>query len=255
MTAAAAEDGAEAASAAPGQAGTTGGRAGLPRVAPDRTLVGRLDGVDHGYEVSGWVLDLADQARICTVELRVDGKALAQVRANQVRPDLEALRLRTGCGFRMTVPASVFDGVIRSLEVWVQPEGVRLGPRRPIAGVIRDHKPYPKEFSADSILRLEDGVIDYDRVFPSAFLARHGVRAAVAYAYLWLLKRPPDRGGWDHYSEKILAGEMGLGEVLRGLAQSEEAAKARRSGLDLLIDFEAVLNTAAGLPEPPVEGG
>jgi hypothetical protein len=256
MTAPAAEDGA-AAAASGGQAGATGGggRAGLPRVAPHPTLVGRLDGGDHGDEVCGWVLHHADQARVCTVELRVDGKALAQVRANQARPDLAALRLRTGCGFRMTVPASVFDGVIRTLEVWVQPEGVRLGQRRPITGVIRDHKPYPKEFSADSILRLEDGPIDYDRVFHSAFLARHGVRAAVAYAYLWLLKRPPDRSGWDHYSEKILAGEMGLGEVLRGLAQSDEAAKARRSGLDLLIDFEAALNAAAGLPEPPVEGG
>lgn len=241
--------------AAPAPSPAPVGRAGLPRIAPDRTLVGRLDGVDHGYEVSGWVLDLADPSRICSVELRVDGKALAQVRASQPRPDLEALRLRTNCGFRITIPAAVFDGVIRSLEIFVQPESIRLGQRRPLAGVIRDHKTYPKEFSADSILRLEDGPIDYDRIFPPAFLARHGVRAAIAYAYLWLLKRPPDRGGWDHYSERVLSGEMGLGEVLRGLAQSDEAAKARRSGLDLLLDFEAVLNAAATLPEPPREAG
>jgi hypothetical protein len=229
-------------------------RAGLPRVAPDRPLAGSLDGVDHGYEVSGWVVDMSQPTRACGVELRVDGKVLAQVRADVPRPDLTALRIRPDCGFRITIPAAVFDGAIHALEVWVQPEGVRLGQRRPLAGVIRDHKPYPKIFSVDSILRLEDGVTDYDRVFGGAFLQRHGVRAAVAYAYLWLLKRPPDRSGWDHYCDKILAGEMGLGDCLRELAASEEGIAARRSGIDLVADFEAVLAAAARLPRPLAGG-
>lgn len=220
----------------------------LPRVPGSRSLVGSFDAIDHGYEASGWVLDMAQPARTCAVELRVDGKPVAQVEAHLPRPDLAALRLRAGCGFRITIPAPVFDGVIRSAELWVQPEGVRLGPQRPIAAVIRDHKTQPKEFSVDSILRLEDGAIDYDRVFPSAFLQRHGVRAAVAYAYLWLLKRPPDRSGWDHYSERLLSGQTSLGSFLRDLAASEEATRARRSGIDLLADFEAVLAAASRLP-------
>lgn len=227
----------------------------LPRVPQSRSLVGSFDGIDHGYEASGWVLDMAQPTRHCLVELRVDGAPLAQVEAHLPRPDLRAFRIRPDCGFRITIPAAVFDGVIRSVEVFVQPEGLRLGPPWPLAAIIRDHKAYPKEFSADSILKLEDGAIDFDRVFGSAFLQRHGVRAAVAYAYLWLLKRPPDRSGWDHYSERILAGEIGIGACLRELAASEEAARVRRSGIELSSEFEAVLAAASRLPPAKPGGG
>ncbi len=232
-----------------------GGARGLPRVAPGRTLVGSFDGIDHGVEVSGWVLDLAQPARLCTVELRVDGNAITQVRASLPRPDLQGLRIRSDCGFRITIPASVYDGAMHAVETWVMPEGLRLGGRRPLAGVVRDHKTQPKEFSVDSILRLEDGQPDHERIFTSAFLMRHGIRGAVAYSYLWLLKRPPDRGGWDHYSGLILAGEISLGTCVRELASSEEAAKARRSGIDLIADFEAVLAAAATLPTETGPGG
>jgi hypothetical protein len=88
-------------------------------------------------------------------------------------------------------------------------------------------------------------------VFTTAFLQRHGVRAAVAYAYLWLLNRPPDKSGWESYSERILTGEIGLGTCLRELSASEEAARARRNGIDLLSEFEAVVAAAARLPAAP----
>ncbi len=233
--------------AAEEQVGPAGARP-LPRVAQSRTLVGSFDAVDHGHEASGWICDLAQGGRVCQVELRIDGRPVAQVEANLPRPDLRPYRIRTDCGFRITIPAPVFDGVIHSAEVVVLPENLRIGPPRPIAAVILDHKTYPKSFSVDSILRLEDGAVDYDRVFPQAFLARHGVRAAVAYAYLWLLKRPPDRSGWDHYSERILAGELAIGTFLRDLAASEEAQRARRSGIDLTLEFESVLAAASRLP-------
>jgi hypothetical protein len=221
---------------------------GLPRIAPGRTLVGTFDAIDHGYEASGWIFDMAQPARVCVVELRIDGQAVAQVEANHPRPDLRAHRVRPESGFRISVPASVFDGVIHTAEVFLQPEDIRIGLPRPIAAVILDHKTDPKTFSVDSILKLQDGPLDYERLFTPAFLARHGVRAAVAYAYLWLLKRPPDRAGWDHYSERILAGELGIGTFLRDLANSEEAQRARRVGIDLSIEFEAVLAAAARLP-------
>jgi len=229
----------------------------LPRIPQSRALVGSFDALDHGYEASGWVFDMSQPARVCTVELRVDWRAVAQVEAKAPRPDLRAFRIRPDSGFRITLPATVFDGVIRSAEVYVLPENLRIGAARPVAAVILDHKTYPKTFSVDSILKLQDGEVDFARLFPPGFLQRHGVRAAVAYAYLWLLKRPPDRSGWDHYCERILAGELGLGTFLRDLAASEEAQRARRSGIDLSAEFEAVLAAAARLPQDPpaTQGG
>ncbi len=228
-----------------------GRQGGLPRVPQTQSILGSFDGIDHGYEASGWVFDMARPTRHCVVQLRVDGKPIAQVEAQVPRPDLQAARLRPDCGFRITIPAAVFDGVIHQVEVWLLPENVRLGPSRPLACIISDHKPYPKEFSVDSSLRLENGAIDHDRVFGTAFLQRHGVRAAVAYAYLWLLQRPPDKAGWEGYSERLLAGEIGLGTFLRELAASEEATQARRNGIDLLTEFEAVVAAAASLPMEP----
>ena len=221
---------------------------GLPRVPQTKSIVGSFDGIDHGYEASGWVFDVARPTRHCMVQLRVDGKPIAQVEAQVPRPDLPTARLRADCGFRITIPAASFNGVLHQVEVWLLPENVRLGQSRPLAGVIGDHKTYPKGFSVNSILRLEDGGIDYDRVFTTAFLQRHGIRAAVAYAYLWLLKRPPDKSGWETYSERLLAGEIGLGAFLRELSASEEAVRARRHGIDLLSEFEAVVAAAARLP-------
>lgn len=221
---------------------------GLPRIAMSRTLVGSFDAIDHGHEASGWIFDMAQPGRACTVELRVDGQPMAQVEANLPRPDLRAFRIRPESGFRITLPAPLFTGVIRSVEVFVLPENLRIGAPRPLAAVILDHKTYPKTFSVDSILKLQDGSIDFDRIIPGSFLQRHGVRAVVAYAYLWLLKRPPDRAGWDHYSERILAGELSLGSFLRDLAASEEAQRARRAGVDLAVEFEAVLAAASRLP-------
>jgi hypothetical protein len=226
----------------------------LPRIPQSRSLVGSFDAIDHGHEASGWVCDTAQPGRVCRVELRIDGAPAAQVEANLPRPDLRQHRIRPDCGFRITVPASAFTGVIRSVEVWAMPESLRIGAPRPLAAVILDHKTYPKTFSVDSILRLEDGAVDYERVFPQAFLQRHGARAAVAYAYLWLLKRPPDRAGWDHYSERILSGELGLGAFLRDLAASEEAQRARRAGVDLMVEFEAVLAAAGRLPPERAAG-
>lgn len=227
---------------------------GLPRVPQTKSILGSFDGIDHGYEASGWVFDVARPTRHCLVQLRVDGKPTAQVEANVARPDLHAVRLRAHCGFRITVPAAVFDGIIRQVEVWLLPENVRLGQPRSLAAVISNHKTYPKEFSVNSILRLEDGPIDYDRVFTTAFLQRHGVRAAVAYAYLWLLQRPPEKAGLDTYSERILTGEIGIGGFLRELSGSEEAVRARRNGIDLLSGFEAVVAGAALLPVEPRPG-
>jgi hypothetical protein len=223
--------------------------AALPRLPGSKTVLGHFDGVDHGHEVSGWVFDAAQPNRRCTVELRLDGKPVARAEAAVPRPDLRAFRpLRPDCGFRLSVPAAAFDGVIRRVEVWLQPEGLRIGTPCRLACVIADHKTYPKTASVDSILRLRDGAVDFDRVFPEAFLQRHGVRAAVAYAYLWLLKRPPDAAGWEGYSERLLAGEIGLGAFLAELSGSEEAARARRGGLDLLAEFEGVLAAACRLP-------
>ena len=231
------------------------GARALPRVAGSKSVVGSFDAIDHGYEASGWAFDVARPARHCRVQLRVDGNPVAEVDANLPRDDLRAFRIRPDSGFRITIPAAAFDGVIRSIEIWLAGEGVRLGPPRPLACVISDHKPYPKQFSVNSILKLEDGAIDYDRIFSNAFLQRHGVRAAVAYAYLWLLKRPPDRGGWDAYSERILSGEIGIGTCLRELAGSEEAARARRAGVDLRAEFEAIVAAAARLPPGQVARG
>ena len=227
---------------------------GMPRVAQSRALVGSFDAIDHGYEASGWVFDMAQPGRFCAVELRVDGQPVAQVEANLPRADLRAFRIRADSGFRFTLPAALFDGVIRSIEVFVLPEALRIGAPRPLAAVILDHKTNPKTFSVDSILRLQDGGVDFDRIFTGPFLQRHGVRAAVAYAYLWLLKRPPDRAGRQRYSERILAGETGVGSFLRDLAASEEAQRTRRAGIDLTVEFEAVLNAAARLP-PEQRGG
>jgi hypothetical protein len=220
----------------------------LPRVAQSQSLLGTFDALDGGVEASGWVFDVTQPERICTVELRVDAKPLARVTASLPRPDLGAARIRANSGFRITLPAALYDGVIRRVEVYVLPENLRIGAARSLAAVIEDHTTYPKTFSVDSILRLQDGVIDYDRIVPDAFLQRHGVRAAVAYAYLWLLKRPPDRGGWEHNSARILAGEVGLGTLLRDLAESEEGKAARRAGIDLGLEFEALLAAAARLP-------
>lgn len=219
----------------------------LPRVAGSRSLVGHLDGCDHGYEVGGWVYDTAKPERLCLVQARLDGKQLLQVEAGLERPDLKAFDIRANCGFRITLPASVFDGTLRSLEVVVSPENVRLGMPLPVLGIISDHKPYPKRFSVDTILLAQDGAIDFDRVFPNEFLAAHGARAAVAYAYLWLLKRPVDRDGWNNYSEKILANEMTLGDLLRSLHDSDEGRRARRTGIDPVEDFVEVLRSAAKL--------
>ncbi len=219
----------------------------LPRIAGTKSLVGHLDGCDHGYEVCGWVYDAAKPDRTCLVQARLDGKSLLQVEAGLERPDLRTLDVRPNCGFRITLPAGVFDGTLRSLELFVVPENVRLGAALPVVGVIHDHKPYPKRFSVDTILRAEDGEVDFDRIFPTEFLAAHGVRAAVAYAYLWLLKRPVDAGGWNHYSEKILANEMTLGDLLRSLHDSDECRKARRAGIDTAEEFVEVLRSAAKL--------
>lgn len=226
-----------------------GGR--MPRISAELPLVGSFDAIDHGYEASGWVFDLGRPQRICSVELRIDGQAVAQVQANLPRPDLRAARIRAESGFRITIPASAFDAVIRSVEVYLMPENLRIGLPRVLAAVVLDHKTDPKTFSVDSILKLQDGPIDFERLVPGPFLARHGVRAAVAYAYLWLLKRPPDRAGWDHYSERILAGELGIGTFLRDLAASDEAQRSRRGGIDLVLEFEAVLAAAARLPPDP----
>jgi hypothetical protein len=220
----------------------------LPWVPQSKSVLGHLDGIDHGHEVSGWAFDIAQPSRRCIVELRVDGKHVAQTEAGVMRPDLRAFRLRPDCGFRISMPSSLFDGVMHWVEVWLQPENLRIGSPRRMACVIADHKTYPKTFSVDSILKLQDGAIDFDRVYTSAFLQRHGVRAAVAYAYMWLLKRPPDAAGWEHYPERLLAGDLGLGTFLSELNNSEEASRARRSGLDLLGEFEAVLAAAARLP-------
>ena len=230
------------------------GARSLPRVAMSRSLVGSFDAIDHGHEASGWVFDMSQPGRACTVELRVDGQPVAQVEANLPRPDLRAFRIRPESGFRISLPAALFTGVIRTAEVFVLPENLRIGAPRPLAAVILDHKTYPKTFSVDSILKLQDGGIDFERLIPGAFLQRHGVRAVVAYAYLWLLKRPPDRAGWDHYSERILAGELSLGSFLRDLAASDEAQRARRAGVDLVVEFEAVLAAASRLP-PEQHGG
>ena len=219
----------------------------LPRVAATKSLVGHLDGCDHGYEVGGWVYDAAKPDRVCLVQARLDGKPLLQVEAGLERPDLRAFGIRPDCGFRITLPAGVFDGTLRSLELFAVPENARLGPALPVVGVISDHKPYPKRFSVDTILRAQDGAVDFDKVFPTEFLAVHGARAAVAYAYLWLLKRPVDADGWAHYSEKILANEMTLGDLLRALNDSEECRKARRAGIDPVEDFVEVLRGAAKL--------
>jgi hypothetical protein len=230
--------------------GAGGSARGLPRIPESESLIGSFDGLDNGCEASGWLLDLQQPARPCSVELRVDGVAVTQAPANLPRADLRSLRLRMESGFRIGLPASVFDGIIHSVEVFAVPEGLRIGAARPIAAIIADHRTTPKIFSVDSILKLRDPALDYDSLFPAAFLQRHGVRAAVAYAYLWLLKRPPDRSGWDHYSARILAGEVGLGAFLRDLAASEEAQAARRAGIDLALEFEAVLAAAARLPPP-----
>lgn len=244
---------ARAAAAAPLVAGPEAPWRNLPKVPGSKSLLGNFDAIDHGYECSGWVFDTARPMRNCNIQLRVDGDHLAQVEANLPRPDLARFKIRPECGFRITIPAAAFDGVIRRIEVWAMPDNVRIGNPQPLACVIADHKTYPKTFSVNSILRLEDGAIDYDRVFSTAFLGRHGVRAAVAYAYLWVLKRPPDRGGWDAYSDRILSGEIGIGTCLRELSGSDEAAKARRSGIDLRAEFEAIIAAAAKLPvdDPP----
>jgi hypothetical protein len=227
---------------------------GLPRIPGSPSLVGRFEALEHGHEAVGWVLDMASPDRRCLVELRLDGRPVAQAEAGLLRPELRAFRIRPDCGFRLGLPAAAFDGTLRSATVAVLPEGLRLGPSRPLAGVVRDHGAFPKRFSADSILRLQDGPPDWDQVFPPAFLQRHGVRAAVAYAYLWLLRRPPDRAGWDHYSERILSGELGLGAFLRELAGGAEGVAARRCGIALRAEFEAVLAAACRLPpdaQPP----
>lgn len=220
----------------------------LPRVPNTKALVGHLDGCDHGYELSGWVYDVSRPERVCMVQAKVDGKPLMQVEASLPRPDLQGLGIRPNCAFRVTLPASLFDGTVHQVELSVVPENARLGSPVPVAGLILDHKPYPKQFSVDSILKIQDGAVDFDRVFPQEFLAVHGIRTAVAYAYLWLLKRPVDRGGWDFYSEKILANEMTLGDLLRSLSESEEGQRARRSGIDRAAEFQEVLLQAAKLP-------
>jgi hypothetical protein len=220
----------------------------LPRVAGSRSLFGNFDACDHGYELSGWLFDAARPDRACAVQVRVDGKPLIQVEANVERPDLRPFGIRLSCGYWITLPASMFDGKIHEIELFALPENVRLGNPQPLAGIILDHKPYPKQFSVDSILKLVDGSIDYDRVFPREFLAVHGVRAAVAYAYLWLLKRPVDRSGWDAYSERVLSNEITLGDMLRGLAESEESQRAQRTGVNELAEFSRILRAAAKLP-------
>jgi hypothetical protein len=220
----------------------------LPRIAPGQPFLGAFDAIDHGYEASGWVFDISQPQRICTVELRIDGQPVTQVTADRPRPDLRAGRIRAECGFRITLPAALFDGTIRMAEVLLMPETLRIGQPRPVAAVILDHRTDPKTFSVDSILKLRDGPLDYEAIISQAFLARHGVHAAVAYVFLWLLKRPPDQAGWSHYSEQILSGTLGLGAVLRELAASEEAQRAQRSGINLAFEFEAVLEAAARLP-------
>jgi hypothetical protein len=220
----------------------------LPRVPGSRSLLGAFEGIEGGRAACGWVFDVAEPGRRCTVQLRIDGRPVAQAEALLPRPDLGAAGPRAECGFRLSVPPGAFDGAIHWAEIRLLPEGLRLGPARPLAGLVAEDQPGARRFSVDSILRLQDGTIDLDRVFPPAFLERHGVRAAVAYAYVWLLKRPPDRGGWEHYSGRILAGELTLGGFLREIGASEDAARARRAGIDLLSEFSLVLAAASRLP-------
>ncbi|MBV1799185.1 hypothetical protein [Siccirubricoccus sp. G192] len=219
----------------------------LPRVPGSRSLLGAFEGIEGGRLACGWVFDVAEPERRCIVQLRIDGRPVAQAEAGLPRPDLGA-GPRAECGFRLAVPAAGFDGAIHWAEVRLLPEGLRLGPARPLTGLVAEDRPEARRFSVNSILRLQDGPIDLDRVFPPAFLERHGVRAAVAYAYVWLLKRPPDPDGWEHYARRIEAGELTLGGFLREIGASEDAARARRAGIDLLSEFSLVLAAASRLP-------
>ena len=97
------------------------------------TIRGIFDNID-GNQACGWVIDLSEPDKPCTVEAICDGRVIGTVLANGLRRDVLEAGLPTDrCGFRISFQEPLHTLFGRDVTVRIKESGIILngGPRQP----------------------------------------------------------------------------------------------------------------------------
>lgn len=209
-----------------------------------RTFKGFVDGVDAEWRLSGWACDSAATEPL-SVELLEGETVLATARAVEFREDLLAAGLRDGnCAFYIRVPAQLFDGKFRNLQVY----GVAARRREPIGkpfGIVfprlgRQRSELPAGIPAIEIFERVCGtpapvsdrpgadVIDETSGVLEQLGERFGHPAAMGLLYAYVLRRPIDNDGLATRLTRIHSDSSAYKSIVREVMYSEEAGLIHR---------------------------
>ena len=204
-----------------------------------RKFQGFVDGVDAEWRLSGWACDPA-VAEPLAVELIEGETVLATARAAEFREDLLAAGLRDGnCAFYIRVPAKLFDGKFRNLQVYGRGGGRREPIGKPFGMVFprlsRVHGKVPAAIPAIEIFEQVSGtpapvsdrpggdVIDETSAVLEQLGERFGHAAAMGLLYAYVLRRPIDNDGLATRLTRIHSDSSAYKSILQEVMYSEEA--------------------------------
>src|SRR6185369_5314268 len=89
----------------------------LPKIEPSHEFQGNLDTCGPSL-ITGWLFDKSNPGETFAVEVRVDGKPVAQTMADLFRIDLLESNIGDGlCGFQLALPEVLFDDAEHAVEV------------------------------------------------------------------------------------------------------------------------------------------
>ena len=200
---------------------------------------GFVDGVDAEWRLSGWACDPA-AAEPLTVELVEGETVLATARAGEFREDLLAAGLRDGnCAFYIRVPAKLFDGKFRNLQVYGRGGAGREPIGKPFGIVFprlsRVHGKAPAAIPAIEIFEQVSGtpvpvsdrpggdVIDETSAVLEQLGERFGHAAAMGLLYAYALRRPIDNDGLATRLSRIDSDSAAYKSIVQEVMYSEEA--------------------------------
>ena len=204
-----------------------------------RAFQGFVDGVDAEWRLSGWAYDPA-AAEPLTVELVEGETVLATARALEFREDLLASGMREGnCAFYIRVPAKLFDGKFRNLQIYGR-GGARREPIGKPFGIVfprlgRLHGELPAAIRAVEIFEQVSGtpvpegdrpsrdVIDATSAVLEQLGERFGHSAAMGLLYAYVLRRPIDNDGLATRLTRIHSDAAAYKSIVQEVMYSEEA--------------------------------
>lgn len=197
------------------------------------TIRGSVDAVRDNI-VLGWaaaVDDRSGECRLVVVEVLVEGKVIAQVRADRFRADLKAGGIGTGAyGFEIPLPGSLRPSGLFVVEVRAGREpSVELGRVAVLHGEAAeflrrlDMSPLPSDADLDSVLYYIRSV-SYNIILRHAEEVRSelGDAALVAYLFGRLLERMPDRGAYENYRVALKLGQLDTKGFMAEILESQE---------------------------------